>query len=87
MLALKWAFADKLHDYLYGNTFEVVTDNNPLTNVLSKGKLDATSHIWIAGKQNSDADGISRRPNIFSDSVKGALAVLFQEKNTYFSMT
>ena len=35
-LALKWAVTDKLHDYLYGgNTFEVYTDNNPLTYVLS----------------------------------------------------
>ena len=30
-LALKWAVTEKYHDYLYGNTFTVVTDNNPLT--------------------------------------------------------
>ena len=31
-LALKWAITDKFHDYLYGgNTFDVYTDNNPLT--------------------------------------------------------
>ena len=30
-LALKWAVTEKLHDYLYGTTFTVVTDNNPLT--------------------------------------------------------
>ena len=29
-LALKWAIMDKFHDYLYGTSFEVVTDNNPL---------------------------------------------------------
>ena len=35
-LALKWAITDKFHDYLYGgNTFDVYTDNNPLTYVLS----------------------------------------------------
>ena len=73
-LALKWAVSDKFHEYLYGNSFEVRTDNNPLTYVLSTAKLDATSHRWLAslatynfklvyrsGKSNGDADGLSRR--------------------------
>ena len=30
-LALKWAIIGKLHDYLYGAKYTVVTDNNPLT--------------------------------------------------------
>ncbi len=47
-LCLKWALADKLKDYLYGNTFEVRTDNNPLTYVTHTAKLDATSHRWLA---------------------------------------
>ena len=47
-LALKWAVTHKFHDYLYGNSFEVVTDNNPLTYILSKAKLDATSHRWVS---------------------------------------
>ena len=72
-LALKWAITDKFHDYLYGATFEVVTDNNPLTYVLTTAKLDATGHRWVAalsnynfsltyrsGKLNQDADGLSR---------------------------
>lgn len=29
-LALKWAVVEKFHDYLYGNSFTVVRDNNPL---------------------------------------------------------
>jgi hypothetical protein len=34
-LALKWAVTDKFHDYLYGAvSFEVRTDNNPLTYIL-----------------------------------------------------
>lgn len=74
-LCLKWAVCDKLHDYLYGSEFEVRTDNNPLTYVLSTAKLDATGHRWVAalscynfsityrsGKLNSDADGLSRLP-------------------------
>jgi len=44
IFALKWAITDKFHDYLYGNTFEVLTDNNPLTYVLTSAKLDATQH-------------------------------------------
>jgi transposase InsO family protein len=74
-LALKWAITTKFHDYLYGNQFTVYTDNNPMTYVLSSAKLDATGHRWIAalgnynfkiryrsGKQNADADGLSRIP-------------------------
>ena len=48
-LCLKWAIADHFHKYLYGNTFDVYTDNNPLTYVLSIAKLDAMGHRWIAG--------------------------------------
>ena len=72
-LALKWAITEKFHDYLYGASFEVYTDNNPLTYVFSTAKLDATGHRWLAalsnynctlkyrsGKKNNDADGLSR---------------------------
>ena len=82
-LALKWAVTDKFHDYLYGNTFVVMTDNNPLTYVLSTAKLDAAQHRWVAdlanynfslqyktGKTNCDADGLSRNPvNLFTDAI------------------
>ena len=74
-LCLKWAVTEKFHDYLYGNHFTVVTDNNPLTYVLSSAKLDATGNRWLAslgsynfqlsyrsGRANADADGLSRRP-------------------------
>ena len=47
-LCLKLAVTEKFHDYLYGNHFTVVTDNNPLTYVLSSAKLDATGHRWLA---------------------------------------
>ncbi|KAG1939020.1 interleukin-1 receptor accessory protein-like 1-A [Pimephales promelas] len=73
-LALKWSVTEKFHDYLYGADFTVVTDNNPLTYVLTSAKLDATSHRWLAalstysfkmqyraGKHNFDADALSRR--------------------------
>ena len=47
-LVLKWAVTQKFHDYLYGHKFVVFTDNNPLTYVLGKAKLDAIGHRWIA---------------------------------------
>ena len=47
-LALKWAITEKFRDYLYGGTFEVFTDNNPLTYILTSAKLDATTQRWIA---------------------------------------
>ena len=28
-LCLKWEITDQFHEYLYGNTFSVYTDNNP----------------------------------------------------------
>ncbi|KAL7872249.1 hypothetical protein SRHO_G00072320 [Serrasalmus rhombeus] len=75
-LALKWAVTDKFFDYLYGAKFTVMTDNNPLTYVLTSAKLDAAGHRWLAalssfdfciqyraGKMNQDADGLSRRPH------------------------
>jgi hypothetical protein len=34
-LALKWSICDKFKDYLYGQRFAVLTDNNPVTYVLS----------------------------------------------------
>ena len=43
-LCLKWAITDEFHKYLYGNTSDVYTDNNPLTYVLSTATLNAMWH-------------------------------------------
>ena len=74
-LALKWSVTQRFHKYLYGGTFEVYTDNNPLTYVLTSAKLDAKGQRWIAslanydfkifyrsGRLNVDADSLSRIP-------------------------
>ena len=68
-LALKWAVVEKFHKDLYGLTFDVHTDNNLFTNMLTTAKLDAASHCWATslanynfrlhyrpGKANIDAD-------------------------------
>ena len=49
LLCLKWAITEQFHKYPYGNTFDIYTDNNPLTYVLTTAKLDALGHRWITG--------------------------------------
>ena len=53
-LALKWSVTQRFHEYLYGGTFKVYTDNNPLTYVLTSAKLDAMRQRWIASLANYD---------------------------------
>ena len=89
-LALKWAVVKKFHEYLYGSTFNIYTDNNLLTYVLTTAKLDAASHHWVAslvnynfrlhyraGKANIDADTLSRVswPECMPDSLGTSLKV------------
>ena len=47
-LALKWAVTERFHEYVYGGEFEVYTDNNSLTYILTSAKLDATGQRWVA---------------------------------------
>ena len=75
-LALKWAVTNKLGDYLlHGPAFEIYTDNNLLTYVLTTAKLNATGLRWVtelanfkfkihycSGAKSKDADYLSRHP-------------------------
>ena len=85
-LALKWAVTQKFRDFLYGHKFVVMTDNNPLSYVLTSAKLDATGHRWLAelgcfdfsvvyrsGKENGDADALSRRPQEVHNNIVQAI--------------
>lgn len=80
---------------MFGNTFEVFTDNNPLTKyVTTTAKVDAMSHRWLAslsnynfklnykaGKSNRDADGLPRRPaEIFPNVIKALKSAVLVEK-------
>ena len=53
-LALKWAVMDRFHEYLHGGQFDVYTDNNPLTYILTSAKLDAMGQRWVASLANYD---------------------------------
>ena len=74
-LALKWSIMERFHEYLYGGHFDVYTDNNPLTYILTTAKLDATGQRWEAslanynfkifyksGKLNVEADALLHIP-------------------------
>ena len=89
-LTLKLAVVKKFHEYLYGLTFNVYTDNNLLTYVLNTAKLDAASHHWLAslandnfrlhywaGKANIDANALSRVswPECMPDNLGTSLKV------------
>ena len=70
-LALKWVVVEKFHDYLYGLTFDIYTDNNPLTYILMMAKLDAASHFWVASLANYNFQLYyqARKTNIDADAL------------------
>ena len=83
-LALKWSVTQRFHEYLYGGTFEVYTDNNPLTYVLTSAKLDAMGQRWIASLANYDFKIFyqSGHLNVDADSLNRILLDMEQTYDT-----
>ena len=82
LLGMKWAITEKFKDYLWGATFTVFTDNNPLAH-LDTARLGATEQRWAAqlanfsydikyrpGASNQNADLLSRLPGALSAGVQ-----------------
>ena len=78
-LVLKWAVVEKCGHWLKGRHFTAWTDNNPLSYILTKPRLDACEQRWVAklaaydfdlkyvlGTRNTVADALSREPFVRS---------------------
>ena len=72
-LALKWAIMEQFREYLQYLPFTMLTDNNPLTYILTTPNLDVLGYRWVAtlasynmtikylkGSDNKVADALSR---------------------------
>ena len=93
-LALKWAITNRFRDYLYyAPSFQVFSDNNPLTYILTSARLDATRHRWVSeladynfsiqykpGVSNKGADGLSRMPLDIGKYMESCTATVSPEE-------
>lgn len=92
LLALKWAVTEQFKNYLAGGQFLVLTDNNPLVH-LKTAKLGAVESRWLGdlnrfkfvvkyrpGKENANADGLSRRPHqVESEDDEGEVTEIWEK--------
>ena len=85
-LAVTWAICEHFKDYLhYSPHFDVYTDFNPLTHLLTTTKVNATGQRWVSelsnfsfsthyhynpGVENVIADSLSGYPALTQNSLK-----------------
>ena len=95
-LALKWAITNQFKEYLQYQPFQVKTNNNPLTYVMTMPNLDAVRHRWVVamagynfdikyvqGADNKVADALSHvGGHLDKDMVKELLS-----HATYFGVS
>ena len=72
-LALKLSVTERFHEYLYIGHFEVITNNNPLTYILTTAKLSATGERWVTSLANYDFKIFYRsgKLNVEGDALSG----------------
>ena len=93
LMAVHWALTDKFRPYLYGRTFEVVTDNAAIKYLHSKRELSAKLERWAmelqdftfsvvhrSGKAHGDADFLSRVHQDFHRIAAIRLGVNLRER-------
>ena len=51
-LALRCSVMERFQKYMIGGHFEVYTDNNPLTYILTTAKLESAGQRWVASLAN-----------------------------------
>lgn len=70
-MALKWSVSEKFSHWLKGHEFTVWTDNNPLTHISTKPKLDAYEQRWVAklSSYNFDLKYIPGPKNVVADAL------------------
>ncbi|KAL1248014.1 hypothetical protein QQF64_023390 [Cirrhinus molitorella] len=70
-LALKWSVCDKFSHWLKGHSFTVWMDNNPLTYILTKPRLDACEQRWVAklAPYNFSIQYIPGSKNVVADAT------------------
>lgn len=76
-LVLKWSVYEKFSYWLKGHSFTVWTDNNPLTYLMMKQKLDACKQRWVAklSPYTFSLKHIPRPKNVVADAQRSLCKV------------
>ena len=69
-MALKWSVCERPSHWLKGHSFTIWTDNNPLTYLLTKPKLDACEIRWVSklASYTFDLKHLPGKKNVVADA-------------------